>query len=47
MFSVGPLYLPDITIAAENGVLQHPSIFHTDIKTFCNTIIVQKIGYLK
>lgn len=31
MFSVKPLYLPDIIIAAEYGVLQHSVAFHIDV----------------
>jgi hypothetical protein len=29
-FSVKPLYLSGITVAAENDILQHPSTFHTN-----------------
>jgi hypothetical protein len=30
MFSVKPFDLPDIRVAAKNGAVQHPNIFHTD-----------------
>jgi hypothetical protein len=32
MLSVCPLYLPDITTAAENGAFQNPSTFYADVR---------------
>jgi hypothetical protein len=32
MFSIKPLYLPDIVMAVENGVMQHSAAFQIDVK---------------
>jgi hypothetical protein len=32
MFSIKSLYMPDIVMAAENGVMQHPGAFQIDVK---------------
>jgi glycyl-tRNA synthetase (class II) len=37
VFSVKPLYLSDIAISAESGVLQHSGTFHTD--KFCDMLM--------
>jgi hypothetical protein len=31
VFSIKPLYLPDMTVAAESGVLQRPSTFKLEV----------------
>jgi len=37
MFSVKPLYLHDITVHADCGVLQYSSTFHMPCNKFCGT----------
>jgi hypothetical protein len=44
--SVKPLYLPDITAAAENGTIQQPITFHTSVNKFCNTLKLRFLHFL-
>jgi hypothetical protein len=45
--SLKPLYIPDIAVAAESGILQHPSTFHIIVTNSVTDIEVHHLDFDK